>query len=166
MALVLSAEELLAYTGGEREKWYAWFSAHPAAVLDATLQRLGAYPTVWQMMDHIFLVERRHLERLTSAPELTDSTGVEEPDLAALFQFARATRDGLGAYILRLSPEEAARPRVFTLRARSYELTPRKLVFHILLHEIRHWAQIAGAVRNAGFPPPGGHDLFYSGALG
>jgi uncharacterized damage-inducible protein DinB len=44
-------------------------------------------------------------------------------------------------------------------------MTPRKLLFHILLHELRHWAQIALAVRLAGFEPPGDHDLFFSKAL-
>ena len=44
-------------------------------------------------------------------------------------------------------------------------MTPRKLLFHILLHELRHWAQVALAVRLAGFDPPGDHDLFYSHAL-
>ena len=44
-------------------------------------------------------------------------------------------------------------------------MTPRKLLFHILIHEIRHWAQIALAVRLAGFEPPGDHDLFFSTAL-
>jgi uncharacterized damage-inducible protein DinB len=34
-----------------------------------------------------------------------------------------------------------------------------------LLHEVRHWAQIAAAVRAAGHPRPGDHDLFYSKAL-
>jgi uncharacterized damage-inducible protein DinB len=44
-------------------------------------------------------------------------------------------------------------------------MTPRKLLFHILLHEMRHWAQIALAIRLAGFEPPGNHDLLYSTAL-
>ena len=165
MGLMLTAEEMLAYTDGEREKWDDWFAGHPAAVLDAEVQRPGAYSTVWRMMEHIFLVERRHVERLNSAAALSGSTGVQEPDLAALFHFAGAARADLRAYILRLTPEEAARPRVFTVRDRPYRLTPRKLVFHIFFHEIRHWAQIALAVHNAGFPPPGDHDLFYSPAL-
>jgi uncharacterized damage-inducible protein DinB len=44
-------------------------------------------------------------------------------------------------------------------------MSARKLLFHILMHEIRHWAQIALAVRLAGLEPPGDHDLFYSRAL-
>ena len=110
MGLALSVEELLPYTDGEREKWQNWFSPQPAAVLNAVVQRMGAYSTVWLMFDHIFLVERRHVDRLTSAPALTGSTGVQEPDLAALFHFAGAARAGLRAYLLRQTPEEAARP--------------------------------------------------------
>ena len=44
-------------------------------------------------------------------------------------------------------------------------MTPRKLLFHIQLHEVRHWAQVALAVRAAGYAPPGEHDLFHSTAL-
>ena len=44
-------------------------------------------------------------------------------------------------------------------------MSPRKLLFHILMHEIRHWAQVALAVRIAGFEPPGDHDLIDSRAL-
>jgi uncharacterized damage-inducible protein DinB len=47
----------------------------------------------------------------------------------------------------------------------TYALSPRKLLFHMVLHEVRHWAQIAAAVRAAGFAPPGEHDLIYSKAL-
>ena len=37
----------------------------------------------------------------------------------------------------------------------------RKLAAHILLHEVRHFAQIAYAVRVAGHEPPGEHDYFF-----
>ena len=47
----------------------------------------------------------------------------------------------------------------------TYPLSPRKLLFHMALHEVRHWAQVASTVRMAGFAPPGEHDLFYSKAL-
>ena len=48
---------------------------------------------------------------------------------------------------------------------RQWPLTSRKFLFHILIHEIRHWVQIALAVRLAGFEPPGEHDLLFSPAL-
>jgi len=51
------------------------------------------------------------------------------------------------------------------VRQQHWPMSARKLLFHILVHETRHWAQIALAVRSAGLEPPGDHDLFYSRAL-
>ena len=59
----------------------------------------------------------------------------------------------------------ADEPRTFIVRDQPYWMSPRKLLFHTLMHEIRHWAQIALAVRLAGLEPPGDHDLFFSRAL-
>jgi uncharacterized damage-inducible protein DinB len=42
----------------------------------------------------------------------------------------------------------------------------RKLIAHILIHEIRHWAQIASIVRQNDLAPPGEHDLVFSPAFG
>ena len=64
-----------------------------------------------------------------------------------------------------IDEDEAMEPRTFVVREQTVSMSPRKLLFHILLHEIRHWAQIALAVRLAGLDPPGDHDLFYSRAL-
>ena len=65
-----------------------------------------------------------------------------------------------------LDDDVADQERSFVLLdQQQYRLTPRKLLFHILLHELRHWAQIALALRVAGIEPPGEHDLFYSTAL-
>ncbi len=43
----------------------------------------------------------------------------------------------------------------------TYTTSRRKLTAHILLHEMRHWAQIAYAARAANVEPPGEHDLFF-----
>ena len=40
-------------------------------------------------------------------------------------------------------------------------MTRRRLLAHIVIHEIRHLAQIALAARAAGVEPPGEHDLIY-----
>jgi uncharacterized damage-inducible protein DinB len=64
-----------------------------------------------------------------------------------------------------LSADNAMTPREFVVASGNYSMTPRKLLFHMALHEVRHWAQIASTLRAAGFTPPGDHDLFYSKAL-
>jgi uncharacterized damage-inducible protein DinB len=165
MTLELSYDELLRYTDGERAKWRRWFEAQPDDVWRAPVQKEGTLADVWTLADHIFLVELRHVQRLQRKTELAEQTGVARGDAPALWDFAGRARQELRALAGAITPGDAAAPRKLQVRNGTHTLTPRKLLFHILLHEIRHWAQIATAVRNAGFPPPGGHDLFYSDAL-
>ncbi|HEY2431759.1 MAG TPA: DinB family protein [Vicinamibacterales bacterium] len=160
----LSYLELLRYTQEERDKWRTWFAAHPDAV-EIEVQPGGRHPTVGSLIDHIFLVERRHLQRLTNAP-LDTQTGLSGRHAPPLFDYGGSVRRELEHFAVPLEDDAADEPRTFTVQSGGdYLLTPRKLLFHILLHETRHWAQIALAIRRAGLEPPGNHDLFYSRAL-
>lgn len=160
----LDFSELLRYTQEERDKWRAWFAAHPDA-LAVEVQPGGRYPTVGTLIDHIFLVERRHLQRLTDAP-LDAKTGLSGHHAPPLFDYGASVRRELEKFVSDLDEDLADEPRTFTVQSGGdVVLTPRKLLFHILLHETRHWAQVALAIRRAGLEPPGKHDLFYSKAL-
>jgi uncharacterized damage-inducible protein DinB len=163
MPLTISYDELLRYTNGEREKWRGWFGAHPNA-LDAAVQPGGRLPTVGKLIDHIFLVERRHLQRLTG-DALSTETGLSGSNAPPLFDYGASVRRELEQLAGTMSEDAADTVRSFEVRDQQWPMTPRKLLFHILLHETRHWAQIALAIRLAGFEPPGDHDLFYSAAL-
>jgi uncharacterized damage-inducible protein DinB len=160
----LAFTELQRYTQEERDKWRAWFTSHPDA-LETALQPGGRYATVGALIDHIFLVERRHLQRLTNAP-LDTKTGLSGRHVPPLFDYGASVRRELEQFVSGLDEDVADEPRTFTVQSGGdFVLTPRKLLFHILLHETRHWAQIALAIRNAGLEPPGNHDLFCSKAL-
>jgi uncharacterized damage-inducible protein DinB len=163
MALSISFDELLRYTNAERDKWRRWLAEHPDA-MDARVQPGGRYPTVGKLIDHIFLVERRHLQRLTEQPT-SDRTGLTGNNAAPLFDYGASVRRELEQYVADLDDDVADQVRTFEVRDQQWPMTPRKLLFHILLHEVRLWAQIALAVRLAAFEPPGDHDLFYSKAL-
>ena len=155
----LTFDELLRYTAEERDKWRTWLVAHPQA-MEAPVQPGGRLPTVGKLVDHIFLVERRHLQRLTG-DRLSDSTGLTGNNAPPLFDYGASVRRELERFAAGLDDEAADEVRTFEVRDRQWPMTPRKLLFHILLHETRHWAQIALAVRLAGFEPPGDHDFFY-----
>jgi uncharacterized damage-inducible protein DinB len=163
MSITLSLDELMRYTAAEREKWRAWFLQHPAAV-EAPVQPGGRLPTVGKLIDHIFLVERRHLQRLTELP-LDQSTGLTGNNAPPLFDYGSSVRRELEQYTAALDGDVADDVRSLEVRERRWPVTPRKLLFHVQLHEIRHWAQVALAVRLAGYEPPGDHDLFFSAAL-
>ena len=163
MALDLSFDELLRYTNEDREKWRRWFQLHPEA-MDAALQPGGRFPTVGKLIDHVFLVERRHLQRLTADP-VSESSGLTGNNAPPLFDYGASVRRELEQFAGLIDEDEANEPRTFVVRDQQVVMSPRKLLFHIVIHEIRHWAQIALAVRLAGLEPPGDHDLFSSRAL-
>jgi uncharacterized damage-inducible protein DinB len=159
----LAYAELLRYTGDERDKWRSWFATRPEA-LEAPVQPGGRLPTVGKLIDHIFLVEQRHLQRLLELKP-SEQTGLTGNNAAPLFDYGASVRRELEQYVGDLDEDQADQARAFVVREQNWTMTPRKLLFHILLHEIRHWAQVALAVRLAGFEPPGDHDLFFSRAL-
>ncbi len=159
----ITLEELLVWTAEERAKWRPWFKANPAA-LDLTVQPGGRFPTVGSLVDHIFLVEVRHTLRL-QRNELPTATGVAPGDIDGLWAYASRGREALHRYLPGLDGADLDTPREVVVSDGTYPLSPRKLLFHMALHEVRHWAQIAAVVRMAGMAPPGNHDLFYSKAL-
>jgi uncharacterized damage-inducible protein DinB len=152
---------LLDYSDHERRKWRAWLTADPAHVRIG-VQPGGRFPTVAELLDHVFLVERRHLARLEGGTP-PDATGVPPGDLDALFEYGDLVRRDFRHYLEELDDEQADRSLSFTLVVGRFTLTPRQLAVSILLHEVRHLAQIALAARLAGHQPPGEHDfLFYA----
>jgi len=161
--LTLSFDELLAYTDEERDKWHTWLAKHPEA-LDIQLQPSGRFGTVNALVDHIFLVEARHLARLQRLA-VPDASGIPAGDVERLFGYGDVVRQSLRQYLPMLTDADATTAREFTVQSGTARMTPRKLLIHIALHETRHWAQIALAVRLAGLEPPGDHDLFYSRAM-
>jgi uncharacterized damage-inducible protein DinB len=124
----------------------------------------GRLSTVGKLIDHIFLGEQRFLQRLSGAP-LTQATGLTGNNAAPLFDYGSSVRRELQQFAATLDDEVADDLRTFELREQPWQMTSRKVLFHVVLHEIRHWAQIALAVRLAGYEPPGDHDLLFSTAL-
>jgi len=161
----LSTAELRAYTDEERQKWDVWFRAHPAEVFTVPFQRDGSFSTVWRMLDHIFVVERRHLQRLRSEYPLPETTGIVEGDWQAIWDYAARTRAELLRMIETISAAGLETPRPLPIMGSTRHITPRKVLFHVFIHETRHWAQISLALRNAGFKPPEDQDLIFSSAL-
>ena len=159
MSLTFRLEELLDYSDHERAKWREWVAADPGR-LDISFQARERFPTIGNLFDHVFLVERRHLSRLEGATP-PDATGVAKDDWKALFEYAELVRADLRRYVADLDDRRGTETITFGVQTGTYTMTRRKLLLHMVLHEIRHLAQIAFAARLAGHEPPGTHDLFY-----
>ena len=163
MSIGVELLRLIDYSDHERTKWKTWVAADSLR-LSAPFQAGGRFPTIWSVFDHLFLVERRHLARLEGAVP-PDETGVAEGDWNGLFEYSDLVRADLRHYAQELDDAEAATVITWTgvppAPPGTYSMTRGKLITHILLHEIRHLAQIAYAVRLQGHEPPGEHDYLY-----
>jgi uncharacterized damage-inducible protein DinB len=151
--------ELLSYSDHERAKWRAWLEADPSR-LSLPVQDGGRFPNIGSLLDHMFLVERRHLARMEGATP-PDSTGVAAGDVKGLFDYGELVRADFRRFVSTLDDAAAAQRFTFTIPTGSQTMSRRKLATHVVLHEVRHLAQIALAARAAGVAPPGDHDLFF-----
>src|SRR5215211_8812585 len=111
MALTLAFDELRRYTDEERTKWRRFFSDHTGA-LELPLQHSERFPTVGKLIDHIFLTERRHLQRLTDEP-LVSSTGLTGNNAPPLFDYGASVRRELEQYVDDLDDDLADEVRAF-----------------------------------------------------
>jgi uncharacterized damage-inducible protein DinB len=160
MSVSIDFDNLIGYSDAERAKWEAWIIADPSR-LDLAFQPGGRFPTVWSVLEHVFLVERRHLARLEGGVP-PEATGIARDDWEALFDYADLVRADFRRYAADLDEETCSKRLTVTVASGGTStISCRKLSLHIVLHEIRHFAQLAFAVRLAGHAPPGEHDYFY-----
>lgn len=159
-------DDLLAYTEWERHEWYAWFREHGAHALSVSVgpHGDGRFATVGHLVRHVFSAEKRYTDRLFGR-SLTDPASIPTDDVDALFQFSRQGRLDLLELIGTLPAQDWDTPQDFTVVNRALKATPRKIVLHVLVHEIRHWAQIATLLRLQGLTV-GSHDVLLSPVLG
>ena len=161
MSTAVDLQHLVAYSDHERTKWKDWLAADPATRLAIPFQNGARFPTVGSLLHHVFWVEERHLSRLEGHP-LPDTEGPHD-DLESLFAFGDRVRAHFASYVASVDEQRFSEPITFSLRGGPMiTVLRRKLAAHILLHEIRHFAQVAYAVRVAGHEPPGEHDYFFA----
>lgn len=156
--------ELLAYTDAETERWRAWLAEKPAEVLEVRIGE-GSRTTVRELIGHIFAAELRYGERLLGRPE-TPYEELRMDSLEALWGIHARSRSVLREYLQQMPPGE--RERVLTFNTRTLgplAASAHKIVVHTFLHGIRHWAQIATALRQAGHSPQWEHDWLLSEAV-
>lgn len=146
--LQLNLNELLDYTDWQRQKWHAWLQPHGDQVLNinAGPHADGRFESVGDMVRHIFSAEKRYVERLTDRP-LTDVTTIPNNNTEALFQFGQQSRKELKELLETFPPQQWDIPKEWKILTYSINATPKKIVVHILMHEIRHWAQIGTLFR-------------------
>jgi uncharacterized damage-inducible protein DinB len=165
MPVQISLDDLMAYTEWERDQWNVWFQQYGAHALTIGVgpHSDGRFDTVGALVRHIFSAETRYIDRLSGRP-LTDTASVPTDNVEALFNFGRRSREGLRAFYATFPEHNWDTPQELTLGKHVFTATPRKIVLHILLHEAKHWAQVATLLRLQGLTGDL-HDLLFSPIL-
>jgi uncharacterized damage-inducible protein DinB len=155
--------ELLADNEASTAKWQTWFEAHPQAL--EVLCDVAGSKTVRELVHHIFTVELRHAQRLLGeTPTVHD--GDPDTSLEALFALHEKAAAKLQRFLAHTSEAHAAEVLQFTLLSgRQVSASRRKVFAHIMVHGIRHWAQISTLLRQNGLHVGWHADLLNSPAL-
>jgi uncharacterized damage-inducible protein DinB len=163
-APALTLRELLDYTRAETEHWHRWLAARPPEALELPVGE-GRTATVRGLVHHIIVVERRYTDRLRGEP-VTSYEDVPNAPLDALFATFDDTRARLDEWLASASDADLARRLEFqTISAGTLSASARKIVVHLLLHGVRHWAQLATALRQQGHATDWPHDILMSDAF-
>jgi uncharacterized damage-inducible protein DinB len=153
----LSFRELLAYSDYLAQRWMNYFRQNPKAL---DIEVGGRTPTLLDLATHIFQVEQFFTDLLLK--EGAGATGrpaqMEAPELSQLENMHRETHNKLAGYIAYVPEETLGKTR--TLGPRT--ISNRKILAQIFLHGVHHWAQVAMAVRQAGFPAESPQDIIAS----
>ena len=166
MPVDLTMNDLLDYSDWERRKWFDWMRDRGDDVLTVStgLHGDGRFATVGELVRHIFSAEKRYVERLSQRP-ISDTSTIPTDNIEALYQLAVQGRRELREFIESLPARDWDGSREFRLMNIIVTATPKKIVTHILFHEIRHWAQIATLWRLNGLKEDF-HDFLFSPVMG
>jgi uncharacterized damage-inducible protein DinB len=145
----LTANELIAWVEKTSNGWRNLLVVHPALLaLPCDIMNVGS---VAQLLQHIVAVELRFTERLADLPA-TDYANLPFDSVERIY----ATHDHAFALLQKLLDSEMNwdEPIEFSTRVMGSARSTRKtILFHLLLHSIRHYAQLATLVRQQGVKP-------------
>jgi uncharacterized damage-inducible protein DinB len=160
--VLFSIDEWIRHNAAETRHWHQWFKRNPAA-LEVPID-IAQTKNVGELVLHIVAVDRRYAERL-SGKDLTPYEALpEDPD--GLFAVAEESFEQLRKYAQQACQEDLRRELTFPTRsAGTLTASKRKILLHTLMHSVRHWAQLATELRQAGFKTDWQHDVLFSDVI-
>jgi len=154
--------ELLAYTDEETRRWRAYFDQNPKA-LDVPIG--GERKDVRGLVTHIFVSEYRWGQYLVGEHR-TSPDSFKPQNIDEMWAIYATARKRIETWLAGATPEELA--QILTVKSVTYgetSVSKRKILSHSMIHGIRHWAQIATALRQGCFVSDWSHDMMFSPAL-
>ncbi len=161
MPLTISIDDLLRWNDASAQHWQNFATAHPALLeLPCDIRASG---TVAVLLKHVVAVELRYAERLCDEPE-TPYEALPSDPTAALFATHQHAMHKLRALLAEDRFDWDQHLTFTTMSAGRLEASRRDVLLHLLLHSMRHYAQLATLVRSHGFKPDWPMDFLFLNA--
>ena len=141
--------ELIAWVDETSRRWHAHLNAHPQ-VLGAPCD-IRESATARDLVHHIVVVELRYAERLNDL-KITSYDEVAKDDLDALFDVHARAMDLLRTALAAPNTNWDEDLEFPTRSAGTLKARRKTIVVHMLMHSIRHYAQLGTIARQAGAP--------------
>lgn len=146
---ILSAEEILAWNEKTAAGWRKLLANHPELLTQPC--DIAGTKSVAELLQHIVAAQLRYAERLAGLP-ISDYATIPFDSVDSIYD----THDRAAALFRQLlgSDVDWNEPIDFVTRSMGTLHSDRKtILFHALLHGIRHYAQLASLVRHCGVKP-------------
>jgi uncharacterized damage-inducible protein DinB len=146
---VLTAEETIAWLEKTSSNWRALIEGHPE-ILGLPCDVMGT-GTVGALLQHIVAVELRYAEQLSGLPP-TEYAAIPFDSAATIY----ATHERAMKMMRDLLAADGDWDTKFEFVTRSMgpmRSSRKTVLFHALMHGIRHYAQLATLVRQHGIKP-------------
>lgn len=146
---ILTPQELIAWNETTATNWKQLLISHPELLTQPC--DVAGTKSVAELLQHIVAVELRYAERLADLP-VSDYANISFDSAESIF----ATHDRAFAIFQKLLASNVNWDESieFLTRSMGPARSKRKtILFHALLHGIRHYAQLASLVRHCGVKP-------------
>lgn len=143
---VLTAEEILAWNEKTAQGWRRFLTAHPELLAQPC--DIAGTKSVAELLQHIVAAQLRYAERLAGLP-ISDYAAIPFDSVESIY----AVHDRAVVIFQQLLASDTnwSEPIDFVTRTAGTLHSDRKtILFHALLHGIRHYAQLASLTRQCG----------------
>jgi uncharacterized damage-inducible protein DinB len=156
---VLTAQEVLKWYEVTSDHWRSFLGENPAIL--ALPCDIANTKTVAEMMQHIVAVELRWAERIVRVAE-TPYEQIAFDSVEVIY----ATHDRATQILKDALAANTDWDQIIEFQTRTYggaRASLKTLYFHVVLHSIRHYAQLATLVRQHGYKPTLPGDYLFMG---
>jgi uncharacterized damage-inducible protein DinB len=158
-APALNASELLHWNDLTARRWQKLLVEHPEA-LDLKCDIYGT-ENLRGVIRHLVAVELRYAQRLSGEP-VTAYEEIPDGSTELLFSLHDSAIEKFGRLLTDDTIDWNEKLEFKTVSMGTLQATRRNILFHALLHGIRHYAQLATLVRQHGIKPDWPMDYLFA----